>query len=113
MTPEGKVKVWAKLILRAELPGAVIYSPPGGAFGRAGEPDIHITYGGCKMVIEAKSDVGEPTKLQIKRLMEYRAAGALAMIMTGKDEGRLRLGIKLLRERAECLKTIIGLQNQA
>lgn len=113
MTPEGKVKVWATSILRSLLPGAVIYKPPGGPFGRAGEPDIHITFGGCKMVIEVKSDIGEPSKLQLKRLREYREAGALAMILTGCDMHRLMLGIKLLKERAECLKTIIGLQNQA
>lgn len=113
MTPEGKVKVWAVSLLKAELPGAVIYKPPGGPFGRAGEPDMHVTYGGCKMVIEAKADDGGPTKLQSKRLSEYRSAGALAMLLVGKDFGKLMLGIKLLKERAECLKTIIGLQNRA
>ncbi len=112
MTPEGKVKLWATDILKRELPGAVIYRPPGGAFGKAGEPDIHVTYGGCKMVIEAKTEDNDATKLQMKRLIDYHKAGALAMLLRGYNEARLMNGIRLLKERAACLAAIIGQQNQ-
>jgi hypothetical protein len=114
MTPEGKVKRWASDQLEKLLPEArVLYRPPGGAFGKAGEPDLHVTYGGCKGVIEAKVEDAEPTPLQWKRLRDYSKAGALAMVLRGRDLPKLQLFAKLMIERAECLKTIVGQQNLA
>lgn len=112
MTPEGKVKRWATEQLEKLLPEAVLFRPLGGAFGKAGEPDLHVTYGGCKGVIEAKATADdEPTPLQWKRLRDYSKAGALAMVLRGKDIERLRYFAMLMKERAECLKHIIGQQN--
>ena len=113
MTPEGKVKRWASDYLKRELVPCKLYRPPGGPFGTAGEPDLHVTYGGCKGVIEAKVEYGEPTPLQQARMREYVAAGALGMFLRGRDERKLALFVKLMKERAECLKLIIGQQSQA
>lgn len=112
MTPEGKIKRWASDQLEKLLPGALLYRAPGGAFGKAGEPDLHVTYGGCKGVIEAKVEDGEPTPLQWKRLREYSKAGALCMVLRGKDFVKLQFFSKLMMERAECLRNIIGQQSQ-
>lgn len=113
MTPEGKIKHWASETLKRLLPGANLYRPPGGAYGKAGEPDIQVAFGGCLGVIEAKVADGEPTPLQWKRLRDYSKAGVLAMVLRGRDQQRLEFFAKLLKERAECLKLIIGQQNQA
>lgn len=113
MTPEGKVKRWIRDQLEQLLPGCVLYKPLGGPFGKAGEPDIQVTYGGCKGVIEAKVEDAEPTPLQWKRLRDYAKAGALAMVIRGKDLNRLQYFAMLMKERAECLKHILGQQSQA
>lgn len=113
MTPEGKVKRWIRDQLEQLLPGCVLYKPLGGPFGKAGEPDIQVTYGGCKGVIEAKVEDAEPTPLQWKRLRDYANAGALAMVIRGKDLNRLQYFAMLMKERAECLKHILGQQSQA
>lgn len=113
MTPEGKVKRWASDQLEILLPGGVLYRPLGGAYGKAGEPDIHVAYGGCLGVIEAKATGDdEPTPLQWKRLRDYSKTGVLAMVLRGKDQQRLEFFAKLMKERAECLKVIIGQQSQ-
>jgi hypothetical protein len=112
MTPEGKIKQWVTKYLKDSLPEVVLYRPLGGPFGKAGEPDLHVTLGGCKGVIEAKVDGEDPTPLQQKRLRDYAKAGALCMVLRGKDIDRLNLFIRLMRERAECLKELIKLQNQ-
>lgn len=113
MTPEGKVKRWIADQLEKLLDGCVLYRPLGGPFGKAGEPDIQVTYGGCKGVIEAKVDDEDPTPLQWKRLRDYSKAGALAMVLRGKDLQRLQYFAMLMKERAECLKHIVGQQSQA
>lgn len=111
MTPEGKIKRWAADQLEKLLPNCVVYRPLGGAYGKAGEPDFHVTFGGCKGVIEAKVEDEDPTPLQSKRLRDYSKAGALAMVLRGRDMQRLELFSKLMKERAECLKDLIKLQS--
>lgn len=71
-------------------------------------------YGGCFGVIEAKATENDhPTPLQEACMRKYVRGGALGMFLRGKDYGRLNLFIKLLKERADCLKHIIGQQGQA
>jgi hypothetical protein len=114
VTPEGKVKRWAAEQLERLLPGCVIYRPLGGAFGKAGEPDFHVGYGGCMGVIEAKANGDDhPSDLQWKRLREYSKTGVLAMVLRGKDLQKLQFFAKLMTERAECLKHILGQHGQA
>ena len=110
MTPEGKVKRWIHDQLDNLLPGCIIYRPLGGAYGKAGEPDIHVTYMGCKGVIEAKVEYEDATPIQWKRLRDYSKAGALAMIIRGKDHQRLQYFAKLMKERGECLEHILKRQ---
>ena len=111
MTPEGKVKRWAGEQIERLLPGVVLYRPPGGAYGKAGEPDVHGCYGGCMFVIEAKVEGAEPTPLQWARLRAYQKAGALCMVLRGRELHKLQLLAKLIMERAECLKDLVKLQN--
>lgn len=111
-TPEGKVKNWCKNYLAKNLEGAIVYSPPGGAFGKAGEPDLHVVYGGAIGVIEVKAWGHDPTPLQLMRLRKYRDAGALAMLLRGNDVGKMMAFVTWMKERAACLTAIIGQQNQ-
>lgn len=113
VTPEGKVKRWASDQLEKLLPGLILYRPLGGAYGKAGEPDIHITYAGCAGVIEVKVEDAEPTPIQWKRLRDYRQAGALVMVLRGRQIEKLQYFATLMKERAECLAAIIGRQNLA
>lgn len=112
-TPEGKIKNWLKDQLTNQLDGCIIYSPPAGPFGKAGEPDLHIHYGGAVMVIEVKADGGEISPLQLSRLVRYKRCGTLAAKIEGRNQERVDLLVRFMKERAECLKTIIGQQNQA
>lgn len=90
-TPEGRVKVLIDRWLKKWMPGCVVYKCPGGTFGKAGEPDYHICWHGFMIVIEAKADYNDPTGLQMKRLKEYQAAGAFAVVIRGYDMSRLEI----------------------
>lgn len=103
MTPEGKVKTWLTEALKKALPGCIIYKPPGGPFGRAGEPDLHICYHGLLCVIEVKAEGQDPTPLQTKRLQDYQTAGAIAAVIRGKDFERLAIIVDKIMEKSLCL----------
>lgn len=88
-TPEGKVKLFVDKIMLKAFPGIWKYNPPGGAFGRAGIPDKIFLWKGVMIAIEVKSETGQPTKLQLKRLNELRDQGCIAAIVKGCDEARM------------------------
>lgn len=95
-TPEGKVKRWlygtkekpGRLFFY--FPGAYVYKPPGGLYGRNGTPDCFLVWRGIFIAIEVKADGNPPTDLQLKSLRSIIAAGGVGAVITGKDEEKLR-----------------------
>ena len=95
-TPEGKVKRWLYGTkekpgrLSYYFPGAYIYKPPGGMFGRAGTPDCFLLWRGVFIAIEVKVEGEDPTTPQLKSLRAIIAAGGVGALVAGKDEEKLR-----------------------
>ena len=89
MTPESKVKEKIKRWLDLNMPGHWRVMPRGGPFGKAGCPDILICWQGVFIAIEVKSDVGDPTPLQIANLKQIKSAGGVAALVRGYDVVRL------------------------
>lgn len=102
LTPERKVKDWIKARLKAELPGGYMYMPPGGAFGRIGTPDLFYLWKGVFIAIEAKSDApgAKPTALQLAQLQLIKAAGGVAAVIKGRDEGKIQAIVQEARRRS-------------
>lgn len=92
-TPEGKVKRWLRERMKDRYPKAVHYCPPGGWFGQAGFPDdVWVILAGqfCVLVcVEAKAEGNGPSALQLKRLKDLKANGAICATMIGKDPIKL------------------------
>jgi hypothetical protein len=104
LTPEGKVKRWLygtrekPGVLFTYFPGAYVYKPPGGMFGQAGAPDCFMLWQGVFVGLEVKSDDGEATDLQIKRLKQIIAQGGVGAVIKGKDIAKLQ-ALKLAVEK--------------
>ena len=88
-TPESKVKLKIDKWLDANMPDHWKVKPRGGPYGKAGCPDILICWRGIFVAIEVKSDVGEPTALQIMNLKMIQKAGGVAALVRGFDVARL------------------------
>lgn len=89
MTPEGKVKIWAKKQYGLLFPGHWRVSPRGGPFGKTGCPDDLICWRGVFIAIEVKSDDGSTSALQDIQLRRIRDAGGVAAVLRGRDMDRL------------------------
>jgi hypothetical protein len=63
----------------------------GGPFGLAGEPDISACVRGRSVQIELKQPGEKPTEMQMRRLDEWRRAGAVAFWATSLAEVRSAL----------------------
>lgn len=101
MTPEGKVKRKIKAWLLVNLPGPIwFYWAPGGAFGKAGTPDLLMCWRGVFIAIEVKAEGGTLTALQINALKELQAAGAVAAVVRGYDVARLEAIKQLAMQKA-------------
>lgn len=70
------------------LPGCKAIKTHGSAYQEAGTPDIIGCLGGRMLALEAKQPGKQPTKLQVRRLEEWRAAGAIAGVVTSVEEAR-------------------------
>jgi hypothetical protein len=96
MTPEKKVKDFITRYMKTWFPEAFTYAPPGiGYFGRNGMPDrmwfIKANKYTCvPVVIEAKSDTGKLTELQLKTLTKLARQGVVAAVVVGKDIEHMR-----------------------
>ena len=97
MTPEGKVKLWARQQYSVLFPGHWRVSPRGGPFGKAGCPDDILCWNGIFIAIEVKADGGEVSALQHLALKEIGEAGGVAAVLRGKSMSRL-LAIKAAAE---------------
>lgn len=78
-TPEGKVKDRVKKLLEASH--CYFFMPIGGAYSRAGIPDIVACVHGHFLCIECKSGKNKPTALQESEMQHIRDAGGTAIMV--------------------------------
>jgi len=101
VTPEGRVKTWAMRRIRQELVEAWLYFAPGGRFGQAGIPDLIGLWRGVSFAIEFKADeTKKPTPMQVQQLNKLQSQGAVAAVLKGKDQERLNLILKTIKDKA-------------
>jgi len=68
------------------LPGCLARKRWGGGMGVAGDPDIDACIRGRSVQLEVKRPGERPTPLQVKRLREWRKAGALVAVVSSVEE---------------------------
>ena len=68
--------------------GCFFWKEHGGMYGTAGIPDIICCYRGRFIGFEVKTDVGEPTKLQLSAIRKIKAAGGNALVVRSVEETR-------------------------
>ena len=73
-----------------ELPQCRAVKNHGGAYGQAGEPDIHGSIGGRAFFIEVKrpDPRSQPTELQKHVMQEWAAAGAIVGVARSLDDAK-------------------------
>jgi hypothetical protein len=91
MTNESAI-VKAILAYLNSLPGCLARKRWGGGMGVAGEPDIDACLRGRSLQLEVKRPGQKPTPLQVKRLEQWRHAGALVGVVTSVEEVKALLG---------------------
>jgi len=67
-------------------PGCLARKRWGGGMGVAGDPDIDACIRGRSVQLEVKRAGEKPTPLQLKRLDEWRQAGAIAAVVTSVED---------------------------
>jgi Holliday junction resolvase len=78
-TPESKVK--ARAVKQLKALGAYYFFPIGGAYGKAGVPDIICCYRGKFFAFECKAGYNKPTQLQKINIDEIIRCGGTAMVI--------------------------------
>jgi len=68
------------------LPGCLARKRWGGGMGVAGDPDIDACVRGRSVQLEVKRAGEKPTPLQLKRLDEWRQAGALVAVVSSVED---------------------------
>lgn len=58
----------------------------GSAYSKKGTPDIVGCLNGRTFALEVKKEGGEATQIQLKKIRDWIAAGAIAGIVESKDE---------------------------
>lgn len=102
MTPEGKVKAWARQWYKDNLPDHWRVSPRGGPFGKAGCPDDLLCWMGVFIAVEIKADNGELSALQLANLRLIQKAGGVAAVLRGRDESRLIAVKQAVLDKIKC-----------
>lgn len=96
MKPDAPLEsqVVARILRRLRtLPGLVVRKRHGTAMGVAGDPDLTGCYQGRHFEFEVKRPGGQPTKLQLARIDEWRQAGAVTAVVRSPEEAMAALGI--------------------
>ena len=75
------------------VPGCVVRKRHGTVFGVCGDPDLYGSIRGRHFELEVKQVGTPPTPLQVRRLEEWRAAGAIVGIVHSVQEVREVMGI--------------------
>lgn len=70
------------------LPGCLARKRWGGGMGVAGDPDIDACICGRSVQLEVKRPGERPTPLKLKRIEEWRKAGAIVAVVHSLDEVR-------------------------
>ena len=70
------------------IPGCVVRKRHGTVFGVAGDPDLYGTINGRHFELEVKQSGNPPTELQLRRLEEWRAAGATVGVVHSVQEAK-------------------------
>lgn len=92
-TPEGKVKLRVKKILKDV--GAYYAMPATGGYGVSGVPDFLVCFKGKFIGIETKSGSNKTTELQKRNLAEIELAGGLSIVV---NEGNIDELERILNE---------------
>ncbi len=101
MTSERAI-VKAILAYLNRIPGCLARKRWGGGMGVAGDPDIDACLCGRSVQLEVKRPGEKPTMLQLKRLEEWRTAGAIVGVVTSVAETRALLGNKSSADPDKC-----------
>lgn len=70
------------------LPSCKAYNMHGNAWQGAGRPDIIACYKGQFLAWEIKTEIGEPTRLQIHELAKWQEAGAFTTVIRSLDQAK-------------------------
>ena len=97
-SPTEKVIVQKILGFLNGLPGCVARKRWGGGMGVAGDPDITGCIDGRHLEFEVKRPGQQPTALQVRRLEEWKRAGAVVAVVTGVEQVQSILGSEGLLE---------------
>jgi hypothetical protein len=87
MTSERSI-VKAILAYLNSLPGCLARKRWGGGMGVAGDPDIDACLRGRSVQLAVKRPGEKPTLLQVKRLEEWRQAGAVVGVVVSVDDAK-------------------------
>ena len=98
MTTERAI-VKAILAYLNGLPGCLARKRWGGGMGVAGDPDIDACIRGRSVQIEVKRPGERPTLLQLKRIEEWRRAGAVVAVVNSVADVRRLLEENCLLDR--------------
>lgn len=74
-----------KIRTALEAGGAKVIKHHGSAYSQAGEPDLIGCIRGKAFVIEVKVEGERPSPLQVKRMNEWLAAGAMTWVSIGDE----------------------------
>lgn len=101
MTSERAI-VKAILTYLNSLPDCLARKRWGGGMGVAGDPDIDACLCGRSVQLEVKRPGEVPTPLQVKRLEEWRRAGALVGVVHSVGEARELVETISRSSRTDC-----------
>jgi hypothetical protein len=96
-TPEGKVKLALKKMLREEFPQVWTYWPVSNGMGAHGIPDLIMCAGGMFIGAEVKAPGKKVTLLQANQLQQIENAQGTPMILVGDE------AVATLRAYLSCL----------
>jgi hypothetical protein len=98
VTPEGKVKLEVKKLLKSFGERVYYFMPVQTGYGKAGVGDFVCCVNGKFLKIETKSPIGQETMLQEKDSLEVIKAGGVRLVIKIHDLERLEQIIKRMLE---------------
>lgn len=96
-TPEGKVKLALKKMLKEEFPQVWTYWPVSNGMGAHGIPDLIMCAGGLFIAAEVKAEGKKVTLLQAHQLQAIENSKGVPLVLRGDD------AVPALRTYLSCL----------
>lgn len=96
-TPEGKVKLALKKMLKEEFPQVWTYWPVSNGMGAHGIPDLIMCAGGMFIGAEVKATGKSVTLLQAHQLAAIEGSGGISLVLRGDE------AVPALRAYLSCL----------